>query len=1606
MPVTNSEEIVINTGNVYLVDPNKVNVNPDITNSIPQYQDMHIFAELTAERRSRTVLVTGLEGTGSYSTQNTGTDKAISVNFLGNNQDPDSPNYLNFTTNWYDGSTGNRTQFEGFGIGSIKVAINSSFVPQINIQFIDVRGLSFFNQADSPYRTIFDFPPPIFYLTVKGYYGKALKYQLHLVKYTTEFIAQNGNFVIDAQFIAITYAPLTDVLFRYVVNFPLIEDGNSMNPNPEEKPKNTYELIMKLRNLYSEYSSKMDSDIEAQTYKNIQTQLNQVGEAISILNSYKQNETLTKNGNPFLIIKDNSYISTGGKELTLIQSVSQYDEYIKSLPTDALPNSLEQRLFVTFQMGKDINIEDKDFKNAADYQKRNWMVENVLKPYRVEVIKKTVAVLGAVINENDIPIPKLDGFTSNQDIKALTPNIVNTYVYVDVTNYYFKLYKLKASLQKSKIETMTNLNDKINAMVIENLGMKPTIYNVFELILNDVDTFFRKLRRTSWDAEKSGGHHEIYKNQIINDNFKDVGRGENEKIYSFPLIIKQEMVCNQIKEARTAPIDLSSMLPEPFPEMKLIEDFINTFLKQQKITELFNMRAEQNEDGTFKWIPISPVDSKLATSNLLTPYFGVDSTTGGSDSQPINISSDKRLTQIYKKLLDRFYILSQNALATGFYDNARGEKALVEMHAKAEAVNLAISITNKEYTNLLYNVAQEYGVKGNIQGFYDYIKDPANGMSNYYTFTEAEREYFKISNGDLLYANKYNDNYQGYDLYYETVALQTENTLGGDEKNNSTPIAQFQKEVATSGWKKFLGTPEVLQSFYKFTEENVFYIKDGTSDGGGYGSSGINTQTHFLATVKSMKTNEDGEVSFFDITNNIEAYISGVGGIATGYPALLLGRLLGTNRTSAPKTKIIEVINTGEKIGNYAFPIMGAVPIPDSKKLQGYGDIVDNWSDQLSKFDADIYDMIIDYESPTFNSKLSALMILSNFGYTLSPFNTYPYNLNELLFNIPAAVETPQFVAPYMGALVDININDSNYSEIYEFFVNGTGKNLDSSGVFIFADIIDINGFLADADKTRFQLAYNAFYGTGGQAGTLFFSIIQQLKTLYNTVKNDTTLQEAIANDKRDGKVLKIKKELYAEYLGDGGRYFPTIIEPLISRMIIVNFSQLTFDPKAKERTNEGYFSLETTNADIGGTIQRTTGDYTRTINLPNKSVVNDNFFKTLFLELSTRIKEQENKLINVEEENKKLTGDEDIITQTYYSFKNINDKWLTGPKYDNPESGGYPTFSKEMSGKNLIDSFVFVDRAMNPIGNTIINPEILTDMLDNQNVSVFSVITQLLSLNGFEFFPLQNFMTFSRVDEWKQSFAIDTEGAVVDSPTFVCMYVGGGSSYPSGIEAFGGNFKDDGIIDISNPGVSDFSMQGCETNPDDDDQVAKNPNFPWRQVRAFRVRFGEQNQSMFTNIKIDSKEYPETNESIQILSRLAGDNKLQAPAPKGQNLYNLYENRSYSATVDGLGNVMIQPTQYFQVENVPLYNGAYIILNVEHNIEPNKMTTRFSGTKLLKYPVPRVLQASAIVGFEGGNTDQTSLSSASAAEITSGVGTEGNPTQAHYNSMYEFKIQ
>jgi hypothetical protein len=1549
--------------NVNLVDPLEININVTndangvpFVNGIPQYQDMYIFAELTAKSKARTVIVTTNDGNVSQGIVKTGFEKPKKANLLGVNQITEdaegnavtNPNYLNFTTNYYDGSTGNYTQFESFGISNIKVVVNSSYVPQVNIQFVDIRGLSFFNQEKSPYRVLFDFPPPIFDLSFKGYYGKILSYQLHLVKYTSEFQSDTGNFVIDAQFVAVTFAPLSDILFRYIINAPLIPvqtaDSTqvvSISPETNAKPVNTYDLILKLKNLYTSITDKVKTSSNSKNYDKTVRRINDIKNVTAILENYKTDPLLENLGPSYLIIKTsgtpavnlirNPAYSTLDEEITQLNILSDYDEKIKAFSDDSTQiDNIKDRLFLVIQAQYNLGNIQSDPDSplyhpgfpfmTTDEAKISNTIDN-LDSYRKKLIKAAIDVIGIPESELTTTIKKAE-FDNNYDLthNVRKDNTSTKYVGLDVTDYYIKLYYTNSDASDEKRRLADELTTKINNMVMEKLGMMPTIYNIFEIICNDVDKFFKLLHDVSKEAESV--HHANPTNEkiILGGNYKDYPG----KIYAFPLIVNKRVVCGGDKEERIAPIDLSKRTLTPFPEILFVNDFINTFFTQKNLEYASNMRGNQDAEGNNEWLPISPFDSMLVSDDMKSPYINVD--------MALNLSEDYRLSQVLKIVLDRFYILSQYTVPDNFYKITNGKKAdvdneYIKLYATSEAANLAATAINSVYYGNLKEFAKKY--KDNVKGFFDYISSDT-ALSEYYNFTETSKPFIQITDSSLVensdaYTDKENPEYTGVFL---SDAVLTEQHI---EANSKNPIEIFKSSVQKTGFLKLFKKQE-KEVYYDFCKENVLYIRDKKLKKDGTEKTNQNLDdgdgnviiTRFLCTV---------EAGFFPVT-----YAS-----------------IQKNRKDADYQNLINSGNT----------VFGSSVASARQNLSSFANITNVWATQLSTnytvsgktqyFDDLIYDGIISHQS-----RLSALFLLANFGNTLGPFNTSPFNLNKLIFTTPATIQVPRYLSFYIGALISA-YEDNWYQDIIDYFTVGDGKNFYDRSMYIFADYSDFNKYISEIDKKQFLDAFNNDFYVDGTINGEYLPLLLKVQQLYAAVKGGTE---------------HIKQTAYEKLLdpknSDG--YYVKILQPLIKRTNMIVFSQNTF--KMSKTYNPGYKSLATLNA-----------------NADNKAD-NYNYFSIFLTSLYNNIEDKNVEARKKKEEDDKKKGDDDIITQTYYSFKNINDKWLSSPIKES--INGYP-FNE--SGGHLIDLFVFVDRAMNPIGDTVLNAEILVQLFDDPNVTVFSALSQLLSLNGFEFFPLQNFM----VDKgsWEDSFKIDTSGDINKRAAFVCMYIGGTSSYPTGI---GNGFQNDGIIDLKNTEATDFSTGNCSPNQDLDKQLEKNEKtFPYRQVRAFKVKFGQQNQSMFRDIKIDSKEYPETNESIQILSRLAGDNKEHA-IPKGQNLFNLYENRSYKATVIGLGNAMIQPTQYFQLENVPLFNGAYIILTVEHNITANKMETSFSGTKIMKYPVPRVTSPLAFMSFEGGESYETN--NMSPGQLVQGASPIDSKTAIRYNSMYSFNIQ
>ena len=125
-------------------------------------------------------------------------------------------------------------------------------------------------------------------------------------------------------------------------------------------------------------------------------------------------------------------------------------------------------------------------------------------------------------------------------------------------------------------------------------------------------------------------------------------------------------------------------------------------------------------------------------------------------------------------------------------------------------------------------------------------------------------------------------------------------------------------------------------------------------------------------------------------------------------------------------------------------------------------------------------------------------------------------------------------------------------------------------------------------------------------------------------------------------------------------------------------------------------------------------------------------------------------------------------------------------------------------------------------------------------------------------------------------------------------------------------------------------------------------------KIPAFGVSYGMQNQNYFQDVNVSMNTPLITEQVIKVLMNIASENLPNKEHTNeitsiGQDMYTVYANQAYQCEVKMMGCAWIQPLMYFQLNNIPLFSGAYIIHKVNHSISPNSMTTSFVGTRVAR---------------------------------------------------------
>ncbi len=648
-----------NVGKLLLVDPNppgKGVVNPE---------DLFLYVKLTANSKSRSVIrnESGVEGGSVESDTNPN-----EVNFIATKLNDGSGDKVSYLTTDYteigglgDANGNKDALLEGFGIDTINITYNASFVPQVKIKFIDIRGASLFDVIDkdnreSPYSMFFKMPYPTFQLTVKGYYGKPVRYCLHMLKWNSSFNASNGNFEIDADFVGYQGAFLSDIRVQDIIGVTNTKSGRErLNKLTIDDGKGgstttpTYAgFLNEISRLQIDLSDiKVSSDVSDELTslntisKMLNTLLTLVGNPIpndgntvesDTINAKKDNQVMygsgissdyfikNKNLIPYrdlIIIRDSDY--NRFKNVFLIKAYEAYQSYHKYVSSEKLPEKYKLKGF---------NFSNKikgTSKIVEDGRQPSGIFRDVVnKLYDDKSNLFRIASDNSDYNPKELP----DGFDKTIDIFLKRFIGDNDNIFKDETEVIvYDFTEMRNELKSLEIEVNIKRDSlketyvtEINAELEKRLMVKPTMKNAMTVLLNNAQVLLEEIHSVAKEAE---GYAKQRYNQL---NTKTPTKDGDKVVYAFPDVYQN----NQGENEQIWLGDITNINETFFPEIKFIENVINSYIKtsaeMQEVKDVI-----KNLDGTTKgnWIRINPLDK------YSNPYAKIS----GSKPVPDNLYS-------------------------------------------------------------------------------------------------------------------------------------------------------------------------------------------------------------------------------------------------------------------------------------------------------------------------------------------------------------------------------------------------------------------------------------------------------------------------------------------------------------------------------------------------------------------------------------------------------------------------------------------------------------------------------------------------------------------------------------------------------------------------------------------------------------------------------------------------------------------------------------------------------------------------------------------------------------------------------------------------------
>lgn len=1607
--MTEKDNIVKECGRIRYIEPNNLfttSKGDKVQNTIPQpYEDYSLSVNLRVINGNR--YDCGLTDEGDDIVNRVlefSSDKGT-LSFLDGTAVNGGQGYL--TTNFTDISMNNpeTNTKECLGIESISIKYDSWYTPTVDIKFTDVRGASLMLPAEYEYynnggsnvgknkattnseffKAFFSFPYPLFKLSIKGFYGKEVTYDLSVTKCNIDFNSSNGNFEIFASFIGYMYGMYADIPFSFLYLAPYIDlygkntwdekatkTGDFRYLTSDKKNPHGREMYTfpELKHAIEDAGKNIDAEQGNSESGKCRTEGNELLKKINneVLAYYplgqsawwSWSKTEKGAGYFFLIAED--------ENKTNRKIFEDFNKYTKSLLEY---NELAAKSENKYKNFKDKTIECKSvFENV--YNRTNEVGKNGKKEFSDEdiknILKGQVVTLRFTKNTEvkDKPtltfeVEKSDfggtaqskfqplinelktRFSKNEHNTPMSPNsVVKEWsikaLYIDDIKYRNVIVDTHNDINKTTTKLANDLAKQRETKIEQTIGFTPSMKNIFNMLFAHTDTFMttfyntleriRKSIISSSDESRkketlcgSDGHIQV----DVNENTLKSASSNGGKLPPFTMFYKEETEKDS-KERKVTMVWPGSIVGgEKLDEVKLVEAIINASAlnkrRYESVTEKHNI-----VDRRGNLVPITYYDIENKDKN---PYLDVITRNSLTDNK--NLVSDiikVFMARCYYVFLNGNYLKGEDDSASNVTNATRKARLIAEL----EVGNIvrAFQILGTKPTNAFLNQLLLNDL--NFEGI--------NSKGHLFSQTGTDVKYTQITSGETSYL----------------------------------PVGDFTPTTISNAQK--VGIPEA--SYDKF-----ILLKDGVAKssasckihcGGNYIEDvlAINGTGDFIKATKLFSTYKKLPSSIADIGFCDSAFINTLVGDALKY---------------SDSYKSIKTLYDRKNITDL---IKGIPDLPSFRRSEA--GVTNIFMDPL-------------YYAQTSREARAYLFL---FGV--------PYGKNKDFF-LPENIENgdyPTLMLLREGALwwrynTQVNTTGKDDPIVYSYIINGTEINW-------LNDIEDNDPCLGrkryveyytgnTTSQARKDAALNYFLAwVNGDLNdenntykvfpSVSFQEIERYFALWGyTTKDEKVTRQVLSYFGNEGVLASLKKE-YVKNFANGD-----VLREVYDVTKNGKLGEITGNLRINVFINPGailenYVLTNTISKQTNDFMQRfrnfyvgfdTIIDYT-TFDKPNKefgvskdTMVNAvNYFvdglKSEYKEATKDLKEATGTTSEGEIEDRpedvEYFNDNDLKLACYIALKNLYDRWLCSRKRETW------TFSCDADKMANVNSdflrFYYIDEFYHNIGLTI-RPNLTnfietvsklggftekSDETDLMSRSLLKIMSTTAQYGGCSLLTLPTALGMGKTDSTTGTLnsiadvfrAFPYNDAVKTNSietSFIILYSSEKSSVLN-IENKSGTmaYKSDSFDIADTWGEIDKeTIKLFEGNPDDDDYA----------VPAFGVTFAKQNQSYFTNINLSMNDHQVTEYSLRTELMISYENNKgpRETSMVGQDLYSVFSNYSYSCNVEMLGDAQITPLMYFQLNNIPMWKGAYLITNVHHDISYQGMNTVFTGVRQARPTLP-----------------------------------------------------